>query len=90
MAARDKGDLQTAQAAAERVVALIDPKSPDYKVASAYLADLKARIATGSANQSTITAPAAQENGALQQKQLPKVLDLPQPENIATPPAVKK
>lgn len=90
IALRDRGDLQQAQAAAEKVVSLIDPKNPDYKIASNYLADLKSRIATGSANQSQITPPAAQETSSLQKKQLPKVLELPEPERVATPEAVKK
>ena len=88
VALRDKGDLKGAQTAAERVVALLDPKSADYKTAADYLADLKNRIATGSAQQSQITPPAAQENGALQKKDLPKVLDLPKPEKITTPSAI--
>lgn len=91
VALRDKGDLQGAQTMAEKVVSLIDPKSPDYKLAADYLSDLKARIATGSAQQATNPPPAAAETGALQQKQLPQIINnLGQPENIATPPAVKK
>lgn len=90
IALRDKGDLQAAQLTAERVVALLDPKSGDYQTASNYLADLKARIATGSAQQASGVPPAAEERGALQSKQLPNVLELPQPERIATPPAVRR
>jgi len=89
IALRDKGDLSNAQATAEKMVSLVDPKSPDYKVASEYLQDLKDRIATGSAQQSSITPPAATQTSPLQQNQQ-KVLNLPKPENIATPPAVKK
>ncbi len=88
VALRDKGDLKNSQLAAEKVVSLLDSKSADYNIAAAYLADLKARIATGSAQQSEITPPAAQQNGALQQEKLPKVLDLPTPEKITTPSAV--
>lgn len=90
VALRDKGDLQSAVAAGERVVALLGPKSADYKAASEYLSDLKARVATGSAQQQTQTAPAAEEQSALQKKNMPKVLDLPKKDDIATPPAVKK
>lgn len=92
VALREKGDLQGAQQTAERVISLLqsNTNNPDYKVATEYLADLKARIATGSADQAGNVPPAAQENGALQKKDLPKVLDLKQPENISTPPAVKK
>lgn len=90
---REKGNLKGAQAAAERVVSLLDSNSNDYKVASEYLAGLKAQIATGSAEtaQSTnIVPPAAQQSSALQKEELPKVIDLPKKENIATPEAVKK
>ncbi len=94
IALRDKGDLQGAQQAAERVVSLLqkDINSPDYKTASEYLSDLKARIATGSAKESQITPPAASQNGALQQKDLPQV-EIDQLKNtpqVATPPAVKR
>lgn len=90
IALRDKGDLKNAQATAEKMVSLVDPKSPDYKIATDYLKDLKDRIATGSAAESAITPPAAQQTSPLQTNQPNKVLNLPKPENIATPPAVKK
>ncbi len=95
IALRDKGDLQGAQSAAERVVALLqaNPDSEDYKTASSYLSDLKNRIATGSAEGPKIAPPAAEQQSALEEEGLPKVLDekLKQgPQNIATPPAVKK
>ena len=90
IALRDKGDLPNAQAMAEQLVSLVDPKSPDYKLASEYLKDLKDRIATGSAAESKISPPSAAQTSPLQNNQQKKVLDLPQPENIATPPAVKK
>ncbi len=87
-ALRDKGDLTRAQDVAEKLVSLLKPQSPDYQVATTYLADLKARIATGSAQQSAIT-PAKPES-IFQQNSLPEVLDLPKPDSMATPPAVKK
>lgn len=95
VALRDKGDLKSAETVAEQVVSILqkDTKNPDYKTASEYLADLKARIATGSAQQSQITPPAAVQNGALQNKNIPGVsLDelRDKPENISTPAAVKK
>lgn len=95
VALRDKGDLQNAQSAAERVVSLLTPASPDYKTASEYLADLKARVATMSGSQSpqasNIIPPAAEENAALQNKNLPQLpVDLNEKENVATPAAVKK
>lgn len=94
IALRDKGNMQEAQAVAERVVQLLqtDTENPDYKVAAEYLKDLKARIATGSAQNSQIQAPAGQQNGALQNEKLPQVpLDqLQEQPNVATPPAVKR
>lgn len=89
VALRDKGDLKGAQAAAEKTVSLLEQDSQDYQVALVYLNDLKERIATGSAQASQIEAPAAQTTSPLQRNQQP-VLELPQPENIATPPAVKR
>lgn len=89
VALRDKGNLEEAQVFAERTVALVDPSSPDYKLAADYLSDLKARIATGSAQASQIKAPAAGETGPLQRRQQP-VLNLPEKQDIATPPAVKR
>lgn len=88
VALRDKGDLPNAQAIAEKLVSIVDPKSSDYKVAANFLADLKAKIATNSSQ--ALAAPTSTDNGALQKKELPKVLDLPKPENIASPAAVKK
>ena len=90
VAYRDKGDLQSAIATAEQVVKLItDQKSPDFKAASDYLKDLQSKVP--SATQSaTLAAPTSEDKGALQQKELPNVIDLPKPENIATPAAGKK
>lgn len=102
VALRDKGDLKNAVAAAQQVVTLLqkDTNNPDYKLASNYLKDLQASAATGSAKPnvagasaetSNYTPPAAENSGPLQQKNLPKVLDLPtSPANVATPPAVKR
>ncbi|MBI2593898.1 O-antigen ligase family protein [Candidatus Daviesbacteria bacterium] len=94
IALRDKGNLKEAEAIGEKVVQLLqtNTENPDYKVAADYLKDLKARIATGSAQNSGITAPAGTQNGALTNPRLPQVpLDQLQNEpNVATPPAVKK
>lgn len=91
IALRDKGDLSSAQQVAERLVAVLqkDTKSADYKTATEYLADLKARIATGSAKEG-LTPPAVQSDSALQEKKLPKVIDLPKPDKISTPEAIQK
>lgn len=84
VALKDKGDLANAQAAAEKLLTLLDKDSQDFKVASDYLNDLKNKAA------SAAQPPAAQTTGALQEKQLPKVINLPKPEKIATPEAIKK
>ncbi len=97
IAFRDKGDTNSAVAAVEKTISLVDPKSEDYKVATAFLAELKSKGATGNqqgaapqpASGSSLT-PANQTGSALQNNQLPQVLDLPKSENVATPPAVKK
>lgn len=85
---KDKGDLQSAVTAAQQVVKTVDKNSPDYKVASDYLKDLelKTQTAIKSAN---LTAQTVEDKGALQQKELPKVIELPKPEKIATPAAIK-
>lgn len=80
VALRDKGDLATAKAAGDQLLKILDPKSDDYKVASSYLEDLNTKI----------TPPAAEQDGALEKKDLPKVINLPKPDKIATPAAVKK
>lgn len=88
VAYRDKGDLTTALAAAEKVVELIEDKnSADYKVATDYLKDLKNKITP----PTPAAPPAAQTSGALQEETLPKVVDVgTPPEKITTPPAIKK
>ena len=93
VALRDKGDLNNASLAAQQVVSLLqkDTNNPDYKTAAAYLADLKARIATGSAQTAGQAAPASQTNSALQNQQPGvQVPDLNNPPQPATPEAVKK
>ncbi len=84
VALKDKGDLAGAQATAEKLLEILDKNSQDYKVANDYLNDLKSK------SDSAAQAPAATASGALQEESLPKVIDLPQPEKIATPEAVEK
>ena len=84
MALKEKGDLNNAQALAEKVLTLVDKDSQDYKVVSNYLSDLKNKLT------SQAQPPAASTSGALQEEQLPKVIDLPKPEEIATPEAIQK
>jgi tetratricopeptide (TPR) repeat protein len=92
IALRDKGDLQSAQQVAERLVAILqkDTNNPDYKLAGDYLADLKARIATGSAQQSSITPPAAQTNATIQEDAVKSKIDLGNTPIPATPAAIKR
>lgn len=88
---RDKGDLEAAIKSAEKAVSLIEPENPDYKVAGELLSQLKDKLASKSAQVEETKTPFKNSKGsALQDKKLPKVLDLPKPENIATPEAVKK
>lgn len=91
VALRDKGDLNSALVAAQKVVDLVEPKddsNPDFKVAQQLLDDLKAKLP--SEPKEPLAAPTTQDKEALQQKQLPKVINLPKPEKIATPEAIKK
>ncbi len=89
VALRDKGDVTTAQQVAEQLLTLIkDKNSQDYQTASKLLDELK--NSTSKAASESSTPPAAQSNSALNQKELPKVIDLPKPDSIATPSAVKK
>jgi len=90
VAYKDKGDLQSALVAAQKVVELLDKNSPDYKVANDYLNELRSKTqpATSSA---ALAAPTSKDQQALQQKNLPKVVNVGNPpEKIATPPAIKK
>ncbi len=93
IALRDKGtdaSIAEATSVAERLVSQLQdkPNSEDYKVASKLLADLKA------AAPATNQPPAATPSAALENKDLPKVLDEKdlgdKPENVSTPAAVQK
>lgn len=86
VALKDKGDLAGAQAAAEKVLTLVEADSQDYKIASEYLAELKKK-----AEKTAAIPPASETTGALQEENLPKVVNVGKPpEKIATPAAVKK
>ncbi len=90
VAYKDKGDLQSALVAAQKVVELVDKNSADFKVANDYLNELKTKTGT-TTEQSNLAAPTSQDQQALQQKNLPKVVNVGNPpEKIATPPAIKK
>jgi len=85
VALKGKGDLVNAQAAAEKVLTLVEKDSQDYKVAETYLTDLKSKA------ESAVKPPASETTGALQKEELPKVVDVGHPPaKIATPSAVKK
>lgn len=87
VALRDKGDLNAALQAGEKLLQIVDASSDDYKVATNYVDDLKNRISPPTPPQP----PAAETSGALQEDKLPKVVNVGQPPaKIATPSAVKK
>ena len=87
VALRDKGDLNAAVVAAEKMVTLVDASSADYKLATDYLTDLKNRISPPQPAEP----PAASATGALQEESLPDVVNVGNPpEQIATPSAVKR
>lgn len=89
IALRDKGDLKTAQAIAEKLVSLIQPKEADYQKAADLLSELKSKDSTAAAKLNLETDKTSSPS-ALQSKKLPKVLDLPKTDKVSTPPAVKK
>lgn len=82
LAMKEKGDLGSAISFAQKTISLLEPTAPDYQKATELLADLKGQQASPSGDQQTTP--------ALQDKNLPKVLDLPKPDHISTPEAVKK
>ena len=86
IALRDKGSYKEGIAIAERLVAQLSGKtdSEDYRLASELLSDLKTKAP---ATTEPIT---AEPVSALEKENLPKVLNLPKPESIATPEAIKK
>ena len=86
IALRDKGSLNEAMAVAQSLVTLLSERkeSKDYQLASKLLEDIKSKT------PSTSQPPAATPSAALEQKDLPEVLELPVPEEIATPPAVER
>lgn len=90
IALRDKGDLRNATLVAEQTVTLLQKnnKSNDYKVATKLLDNLKAKLATTSAQQ----APAAATSSALQNPNLPKTndKDLNNPPQLTPAPTVSK
>jgi len=87
IALRDKGNTNDAIKVTERLVAQLQdkPDSQDYMTASKLLSELK-DTSVSSDKKSIIATPSA----ALEQKNLPQVVDLPEPDNISTPAAVKK
>lgn len=98
VALKDKGDLRSAVAAGERVVAILqkNPDNPDYKLASEYLANLRIELENSSTNEpqvageTKIIPPAAKQQSILEKKDLPKVVDLGEEPKASTPEAVKK
>ncbi len=87
IAYKDKGDLATAAQAAEKTVSLLDPKEADYQKAAELLSELKGKV-TEKQQQETVK-PTPTPTSALQNKKLQTTLDLPKPEKVSTPEAVK-
>lgn len=94
VALKEKGDLISAASAAERTVSLLETDSADYQVAAEFLSNIKNQLsveqAKQQAQQEQTTPPAAKSTSNLENKNLPQVMNLPKPENIATPEAIKK
>lgn len=86
VALRDRGDNQSALQAAQKAAELItDKESSDYKTVEQLIKELESKT-----QATDTTPPAAETDSALNEEKLPKVLDLPKPEKITTPSAVKK
>ncbi len=81
---KDKGDTQNAILAVQEVIKLVDANSDDYKVADALLKELQSKAG------STTTPPAASTPTIGNEENLEGTIDLPQPEQVTTPSAVKK
>lgn len=88
IALREKGNLTEAVSVAERLVATLQdkPESQDYQTASRLLSELK----SSSNKTATAQPPAATPSAALEREGLPNVVDIGQPDQIATPPAVPR
>jgi O-antigen ligase/Flp pilus assembly protein TadD len=95
IAYRDGNDLQDAITVAQQLVTLLQktPNSPDYKAASSFLADLKAKAKEAAANnpQTTTTTPATQGTSALQNNTVTgvNVPNLNNPPKVTVPSPVK-
>ncbi|MDD2823535.1 MAG: O-antigen ligase family protein [Candidatus Daviesbacteria bacterium] len=85
IAYKDKGDLANATLFAEQAISKLDAKSPDYKTATDLLEQLKTKQVSNTPKVQTESS-----SSALQDQNLPKVLNLPKPEKITTPSAIKK
>lgn len=92
IALRDKGNYQEASLIAEKLVSNLssNPNSKDYQVASQLLEEIKAKTPASKASTASPSANLQNDQSSLTGKNLPKVLDLPSPGSISTPPAVKK
>lgn len=96
IALRDKGNMPEAIKIAETLVSQLQdkPESDDYKTASKLLSELKSSSNETASEQSNVAGvqTEASNSGALQNQNLPKVLDedLGQPGKISTPAAVKR
>lgn len=83
IAYREKGDFNNAILAAQQALSTIkDTNSDDYKTVTQLITELKDKVAS--------TTKSTTDTSALQDQNLPKVLNLPKTENVATPSAIKK
>jgi O-antigen ligase len=95
IAYRDGNDLQDATTVAQQLVTLLQktPNSPDYKAASSFLDDLKARAKAAAANnaQATQATTATQGTSALQNNSVTgvNVPNLNNPPKVTVPSPVK-
>ncbi len=95
LALRDQGDLKNAQLAAQKTVGLLqsDTTNPNYKTASALLADLTVKLDAQTKNTASAGQTSASNiNSALANPNLPKlnVADMNNPPEVSTPAAVTK
>lgn len=89
---RDSNDLPNAVLVAQQLVNILskNPNSPDYKTATALLADLNGKLANQQKEQAAQQqANAGQNNSALQNPNLPNVTTLKNPPSVTPAPTVK-
>ncbi|HEX7041644.1 MAG TPA: tetratricopeptide repeat protein [Patescibacteria group bacterium] len=91
IALREKGDLQNAKLVADQLVSLLqkDPKSADYKVATALQAEINQKLQQSQSENGGQQAPASQTNSALSNPNIPVSTNLGNPPAVTPVPSVK-